>query len=168
MTAIQYAIEISLSILLALGIFYSIHLGRALAVLRRDRQELVDLVARLDASGHRAEGGVEKLKRASDVSGRALSRMIDQSKLLQAELEALAEKGDAIAGRLDGLIRQGERSEAHPTPDGTRQLPAAGKAPVDESSISAEPRMAPPRPYEQRSRVRTAAEQDLLRVLRMG
>lgn len=178
MTTFQYSIEILLCALLLMGIVYSIHLGRALAVLRRDRRELADLVARLDESGRRAEDGVEKLQTAADVSGRSLGRMIDQSKMLKHELEALSERADAMAERLEGLLREGNRAMPE------KQTPFAAvvgdKSVNDEmpvevedvrnplASLPASPPNGGSRPYETRARQKTAAEQDLIRALRMS
>ncbi|NHN83368.1 hypothetical protein GOB93_01775 [Acetobacter musti] len=201
MTTFEYCMEFILCILLIAGIFYSIYLGRALAVLRRDRRELADLVAKLDESGRRAEDGVEKLQTAGDVSGRALGRMIDQSRMLHSELEALSERADSIAGRLDGLVRQSNRQmpKARTGSAESVQMPAdhetvppfegitpswSGNADAAMLPVSSEKPASPKftgvqspgtqesipslRPYEQRSRQRTAAEQDLIRALRMG
>ncbi|NHN87914.1 DUF6468 domain-containing protein [Acetobacter conturbans] len=188
MTVSQYIIEITLCFLLVLGIFYSIHLGKALSILRRDRRELAELVGRLDESGKRAESGIEKLRTAGDVSGRSLSRMIDQSKMLQNELEMLAERADALAGRLEGVIREGRQVLPEVSTAGGREaeMPLSEQAePVEmwgsretESvstseraslpSLPASPVMDGSRSYEQKRRQRTAAEQDLIRALRMS
>ncbi|NHO31627.1 DUF6468 domain-containing protein [Acetobacter fallax] len=193
MTNFEYVMEFILCILLLLGIFYSIYLGRALSVLRRDRRELADLVSKLDESGRRAENGVEKLQTAGDVSGRALGRMIDQSRMLQGELEALSDRADLIAGRLEGLVRKSSRPvmEEHIASELSRQgegelettplsdrVTASGVAHVPTSSLPVSPQLSgvqgssssgpSMRPYEQRARQRTAAEQDLIRALRMG
>lgn len=193
MTLSQYIIEITLCFLLVLGIFYSIHLGRALTILRRDRRDLADLVARLDESGKRADAGIEKLQTAGDISGRALSRMIDQSKILQHELEMLSERADVLAGRLEGLIRKGREEFPELTMVSTRKgdepavaeeslekeaapaevwgnadmdtLPQMERAPLP--SLPASPTVGS-RDYEQKRRQRTAAEQDLIRALRMS
>ncbi|GBR02268.1 DUF6468 domain-containing protein [Acetobacter oeni] len=195
MTTFEYVMEFVLCILLLMGIFYSIYLGRALAVLRRDRRELAELVAKLDESGRRAEDGVEKLQSAGDISGRALGRMIDQSRMLQSELETLSSRADSIAGRLEGLVREGNRplTEERMASEAERlvmseklvssasepgAIPGAMHAPasslpvspqLSDASASVSQSSAPAlRPYEQRSRQRTAAEQDLIRALRMG
>lgn len=180
MTAFQIAFECVLCVLLGFGIVYSIHLGRALTVLRRDRKELAELIVKLDESGRRAEDGVEKLQNAGEISGRTLSRLIDQSKMLHAELEALSERSDQVASRLEGLIRQGNRlatveplaPRAVERNENVREelldeaLPSRPPVRVPVSPMPAVP--ASGRPYEQRSRQRTAAEQDLIRALRMG
>ena len=176
MTASEYTIEIALCILLGFGIFYSIHLGRALAVLRRDRRELADLVARLDESGRRAEDGVEKLQTAGEVSGRSLGRMIDQSRMLQGELEALSTRADSVAERLETLIRENKFPEQEKAVvEEVTSAPVAVVSPdqtanLERGALPSLPASPTPgvRPYEQRLRQRTAAEQDLIRALRMS
>lgn len=101
LTQIQLIIEIVLSFFLLLGIIYSFYLSRVLSNLRHDRESLMGLVEKLEASVKSAEEGVEKLRVAGEVSGRPLSRMIELAKVTGAELDTMVEKADATAGRLE-------------------------------------------------------------------
>ncbi|MCE2576855.1 DUF6468 domain-containing protein [Komagataeibacter sp. FNDCR2] len=103
---IQMIIEVVLSFFLFLGIIYSFYLGRVLSNLRRDRASLLELVAKLESSVRSAEDGVEKLRVAGEVSGRPLSKMIEQAKITGTELGSMAGQADTTADRLQLLITQ--------------------------------------------------------------
>ncbi|WP_338332040.1 DUF6468 domain-containing protein [Acetobacter sp. LMG 32666] len=105
-TQIQMIIEITLSVFLFLGIIYSFYLGRVLGNLKRDRSSLLDLVNKLESSVNQAEEGVDKLRVAGEVSGRPLSRMIEQAKVTGTELDDMATKADSVADRLDAALTQ--------------------------------------------------------------
>lgn len=106
LTQIQMIIEVVLSIFLFLGIVYSFYLGRVLSNLKRDRESLLGLVEKLESSVKSADQGVEKLRIAGEVSGRPLSRMVEQAKLAGVELDGVVSKADAAADRLEALVTQ--------------------------------------------------------------
>ncbi|MFT9015074.1 MAG: DUF6468 domain-containing protein [Acetobacter sp.] len=106
LTQIQMIIEIVLSFFLLLGIIYSFYLGRILSNLKRDRASLLALVEKLESSVKSAEEGVEKLRVAGEVSGRPLSRMIEQAKMAGVELDSVVSKADATADRIEALVTQ--------------------------------------------------------------
>ncbi|MBO1324637.1 hypothetical protein K2X14_05660 [Acetobacter sp. TBRC 12305] len=106
LTQIQMIIEIVLSFFLLLGIVYSFYLGRILSNLKRDRASLLALVEKLESSVKSAEEGVEKLRIAGEVSGRPLSRMIEQAKMAGVELDSVVSKADATADRIEILATQ--------------------------------------------------------------
>lgn len=106
LTQIQMIIEVVLSIFLFLGIVYSFYLGRVLSNLKRDRESLLGLVEKLESSVKSADQGVEKLRIAGEVSGRPLSRMVEQAKLAGVELDSVVNKADAAADRLEALVTQ--------------------------------------------------------------
>ncbi|ACI53206.1 conserved hypothetical protein [Gluconacetobacter diazotrophicus PA1 5] len=103
LTQIQMIIEIILSFFLLLGIIYSLYFSRVLSNLKRDRESLLGLVEKLQSSVKSAEEGVEKLRIAGEVSGRPLSRMIEQAKMASTELDTMVSKADSMADRLQGL-----------------------------------------------------------------
>lgn len=101
LTQIQLIIEIVLSFFLLLGIIYSFYLSRILSNLKHDRESLMGLVEKLEASVKSAEEGVEKLRVAGEVSGRPLNRMIELAKVTSTELGTMVGKADATADRLE-------------------------------------------------------------------
>jgi len=148
MDGLQIGLEILLSLLLAVSIIYSMHLGRSLALLRRDRDALNDLILSLQDSSRQAESGIEKLHRSGESVGRNLGKLTDQARILRAELTTVTEKAEAVSERLDAAVRAG-RQIVEPATAELQQKP------------DYEWQVAP-----QKARQRTLAELDLIRALR--
>ncbi|CAI9121621.1 DUF6468 domain-containing protein [Brytella acorum] len=150
MADIQLGIEATLSLLLILSIFYSLHLGRALTSLRRDKDELGRLIQSLDRSSGDARSGIEHLRQTTEVSARQLGKTVDQGKLLRAELVELCKLGEDLATRLEG------RS--------VYQRPSLVSDGDDNTPLMTE--VAPPEPTRSVG-VKSDAERELLRALRL-
>lgn len=103
MDNIQLGIEAGLSLLLLITIFYSIHLGRALSALRRDRAEVINLVNTLQQSSVQAQNGIEHLRQTTELVGRQLNRTIEKAKNLRVELNDLCERGEECADRIEKM-----------------------------------------------------------------
>jgi Domain of unknown function (DUF6468) len=146
MPGMEWLLELFLIVLLAATLFHAVRLERALGVLKRDRATLEALVSGFNTSTRQAEAGVERLRTAADGAGRQLARQIDSAIALKDDLAYLTERGERLADRLDSLVRSARPMAAEP------QRPAAMSEP--------EPAEAP--------RVRSQAERDLLRALRMA
>lgn len=101
MDSFQLGVEISLSVLLLITIFYSLYLGRALTVLRRDRSELNTLISTLQASSSQAQSGIDHLRQTTERVGRTLGRTVESGKELKAELKELCDRAELLLGRLD-------------------------------------------------------------------
>jgi len=108
---IQVFVEAALSVLLLLGIAYNFHISKTLSALKSDRASLIKLIEKLETSIKNAHDGVEKLRVAGQVSGRPLSRTIEQAKIVGGELDTLVDKADSRAEQLSVLTRQAETSE---------------------------------------------------------
>lgn len=144
-TGLESVLQILLMVLLAATLFYAVRLERALGVLKRDRATLEALVAGFNTSTRQAETAIERLRSAADGAGRQVARQIDSATSLKDDLTFLAERGGRLADRLDELVRRARPMTAEP------QRPAAA-----ETDAGDEPR------------VRSQAERDLLRALRMA
>jgi hypothetical protein len=141
----EWILELALIALLAATLFHAVRLERALGVLKRDRVELQELIVDFNASTHHAELGIERLRAAVDGAGQQIARQVDAALSLKDDLTLLIDRGDRLADRLDSLIRAG-RPLASPAPHLT----------VVADADAAEPR------------VRSQAERDLLKALRMA
>lgn len=144
----EQLLETGLVVLLAATLFQAVRLERALGVLKRDRAALEDLVSGFNASTRAAEEGIERLRGAAEGAGRQLQRQVEAATALKDDLLFLTERGERLADRLDALVRQAR--------------PLAQDAP---------PEAAPPTPpveADQVQRLRSQAERDLLRALRMA
>jgi hypothetical protein len=151
MAAMEWILEFALVVLLAATLFYAVRLERALGVLKRDRAALEELVAGFNASTRQAEQGIERLRATADGAGRQIARQIDAAVALKDDLAFLLERGDRAADRLDQVVRAARPLSAEP------YRPAATE--LVQAATSAEP--AEPR-------VRSQAERDLLKALRLA
>ena len=159
MSSMQWLLEVLLVGLLAATLFHALRLEKALGVLRRDRAALEELVAGFNDSTRQAEGGIDRLRTVADGAGRQIARHVDQAKALKNDLVFLTERGEKLADQLDNLVRQA-RPPAEPTPMLQRSL--GRPAPT----LHAVPEEAPS--GEGDGRVRSQAEKELLRALRMA
>jgi hypothetical protein len=146
MIRMEWILEAVLVLLLAATLFHALRLERALGVLKRDRAVLEDLVASFNASTRQAEAGIEQLRVAADGAGRQMARQIDTVVRLKDDLVFLLERGETLADRLDSLVRAG------------RPLAAEALRPIHAGDD--DPATLP--------RVRSQAERDLLKALRMA
>jgi len=149
----EWLLEIALVVLLAAALFHAVRLERALGVLKGDRAALESLVETFNASTRSAEQGIDRLRAAADGTGRQLGRQVEAAASLKDDLLFLTERGERLADQLDGLVRT------------ARAVATDGRD---------EPRTAPPvvsRAGESEAgapRVRSQAERDLLRALRVA
>jgi hypothetical protein len=143
MGGMQWVLEIALVGLLAATLFHALRLERALGVVKRDRADLETLVRSFNESTRQAESGVEKLRNAADGAGRHISRQIETAAALKDDLSHLVERGERLADRMDSPAR---------IADGP-----ARRVPTPEPEMA---ELAGPR-------VRSQAERDLLRALRV-
>lgn len=142
----EWILESVLVLLLAATLFHALRLERALGVLKRDRAALEALVATFNASSRQAETGIEQLRAAADGAGRQMARQIETASRLKEDLIFLHDRGERLADRLDSLVRAGRPL----MPEPAHPLPA-----VDDS-------------HADLPRVRSQAERDLLKALRMA
>ena len=159
MNNMQWLLELLLTVLLAVTLFHALRLEKALGLLRRDRAVLEELIAGFNDSSRQAESGIDRLRAVADGAGRQIARHVDQAKALKNDLVFLSERGEKLADQLDGLVRQGRPTMepaalAQPTP--ARQAPMLHAVPREASSPDGE------------LRVRSQAEKELLRALRMA
>jgi hypothetical protein len=145
MATMEWLLEIALVALLAATLFHAVRLERALGVLKRDRAALQELIDGFNASTRQAELGIERLRGAAEGAGLQVASRVDSALLLKDDLALLIDRGDRLADRIDALVRAG-RPLAAQTPRLT----------VVADADHAEPR------------VRSQAERDLLKALRMA
>ena len=190
---VQWLLEVALVVLLATTLFHALRLERALGVLKRDRSALEALVADFNASTRQAEQGIERLRAAADGAGRQIAKQVDAAGPLQDDLAFLVERGERLADRLDVLVRAGRDVAPDPPPvsaatyqqyEGARvesvsaetanpqamRLEFANSTPVrrDKPVRWDLPRVAAPEPAAEQPRLRSQAERDLLKALRMA
>ncbi len=161
----QWPLEAILIVLLAVTLYHALRLERALGVLRRDRANLGELVAEFNDSTRQAETGIERLRQAADGAGRQIARQSEAANALKADLAFLVERGERLADRLDRLVRSGRSVEDEP-------LIARPARPTETSSAHLlsdfdDDMLEPAEPQGSTGRIRSQAERDLLRALKM-
>jgi hypothetical protein len=156
--SMEWLLELALIVLLALTLFHALRLERALGVLRRDRAALEELVAGFNASSRQAEQGIERLRAAADGAGRQVARQVEAAATLKDDLGFLMERGERLADRLDGLVRAGRALAPEPRP----LADFAAAVPLAVEPANPDPLAEPPE-----ARLRSQAERDLLRALRL-
>lgn len=183
MGGMQWLLEIVLVGLLAVTLFHAVRLERALGVLKRDRAALESLVAEFNASTQAAEQGVDRLHEAAEGAGRQIARHVDAASRLKDDLMFLNDRGETLADRLDRLVRAARSIDlpAGPSPEPRYAEPR----PMEQRPVAfatPEPRLVEPpaaesiskpasdaaAPEEIAPRVRSQAERDLLRALRLA
>jgi chromosome segregation ATPase len=144
MAGMEWLLEMALALLVAATLFHAIRLERALGVLKRDRAALEELVAGFNASTRQAESGIDRLRTAADGAGRQMAKQIESAATLKDDLMFLTERGERLADRMEKLVRAARPLAAEP------------------------PRTAVPEPDPEAPRVRSQAERDLLKALRLA
>ncbi|WKE48840.1 DUF6468 domain-containing protein [Gluconobacter oxydans] len=161
MDRFQLGIEIALSVLLLVTIFYSLYLGRALSVLRRDRGQLDALIASLQSSSAQAQSGIDHLRQTTELVGRALGKTVESGKSLKRDLAMLCERSETLAQQLESLLPAGRVATA-----GMKASPRV-EEPPEEAPFRSALRLKPDEVRTMKpSGSKSAAERELLRALR--
>ena len=155
MTNMQWVFEVVLIILLAATLFHAIRLERALILLRRDRATFDTLIAGFNESTRLAEDGAERLRLAADGAGRQISRQIERANALKEDLIFLTERGEKVADIVERLVAEARSLSSQPP---VRQGHAS----------SGHAQLAQARVLDEEPPLRSKAERDLLRALRLG
>lgn len=156
----EWILELALVGLLLATMFHAVRLERALGVLKRDRAALEELVAGFNASTRAAEQGIERLKDAADGAGRQIARQVEVATRLKDDLVFLSERGEGLADRLDHLVRAGRSLDLPPSRMAAPESSHAPAPAVPPPASAPEPEPAP--------RLRSQAERDLMRALRLA
>jgi hypothetical protein len=179
----EWFLEILLVVLLTATLFHAVRLERALGVLKRDRGALEELVDGFNSSTRAAEQSVARLHATADGAGRQIARQIELGQALREDLRFLSERGERVADRLEQQVRgvserpRATGASAHPfveLPQGDVESryfgDGAGRSDPHYSTEPPQERHAPATAAGAiaEPRVRSQAERDLLRALRMA
>lgn len=142
----QILLELGLIGLLGATLFHALRLERALGIVRRDRAELDTLLHGFNDSTRQAENATEQLRAAAEGAGKHVARQIELASSLKDDLATLVGRGERLADRMDTLVRTNRETE----------LPIR-RQPIPEPELA----------DAGSSRVRSQAERDLLKALRV-
>lgn len=101
----SFALEISIGVMLIAACIYGIMLNRKLKILRDGQSELTATIERFDDASRRAEANLSAMHRAGATLNRDLAAAAGKATGLIDELSVMVNAGDAIAGRLEGAVR---------------------------------------------------------------
>lgn len=166
MHGIGWALEVGLVLLLTATLVHAVRLERALGVLKRDRAALDQLVSGFNAATRQAEDGVERLRAAADGAGRQIARQVDVAGALREDLGFLIERGERLADQIERAVRVQRAIAAEPAQrSDAMRVESARSEPVRVEQVRTErPRL----PADEPARVRSQAERDLLRALKVA
>jgi hypothetical protein len=136
---VEWLLQLAVILLLALALPLVLRLERTLAAVRRDRAALEGSAGNLTEATRLAEAASLRLRAAAEGSGRQLAERLAAAEPLRDDLRYLVERAEALADRLEALVR-------------------AARPMVQEASV---PETAP-------EVGRSQAERALLRALRAG
>ena len=156
MHGIGWALEVGLVLLLTATLVHAVRLERALGVLKRDRAALDELVSGFNAATRQAEDGIARLRVTADGAGRQIARQVDAAGALREDLGFLIERGERLADQIERAVRMQRATAAEPAP---RAEPAR----VEQARAERQ-RL----PVDEAARVRSQAERDLLRALKVA
>ncbi|MTJ82619.1 MAG: hypothetical protein F8N37_16645 [Telmatospirillum sp.] len=171
----KLALDLIIAVLLAATIVYAAILNGKLNQLRKNRDDLAKLVAAFNEATVRAEAGIPKLKRVSEEASSTLVERVEKAQSLRDDLAFMIERADAMANRLEGVVRsartEGKPSPAPQSPRGPILRPTAtpaSAAPVAaapaQPAVSAMPPLTATRGDDLEDD-RSEAERELLRAL---
>src|SRR3954470_3551166 len=135
---IEWTLQGVVILLLVAALPLVLRLERTLAAVRRDRAVLEGSASSLAEATRLADAAAIRLRAAAEGAGRQLAERLATAEPLRDDLRYLVERAEALADRLEGLVRTARPPAAE----------AAAPAPADHALG------------------RSQAERDLLRALR--
>jgi hypothetical protein len=148
-SGVSILLDLIVAGLLVTVIVFAAILNRRLSVWRQERAEFERLIAEFNRAAVRAETGVERLKAASEQTGKTLQQAVTKGQSLRDDLSYLIERAEPLADRLTEGIRAAR---------GMRR-----GDPVSEPSIARNSNASARETEEQDERAR--AKRELLRAL---
>ena len=133
-SGISVLFDLTIVTLLIVTIAFAAVLNRRLAAWRRDRGEFERLIAQFNRAAERADAGIERLKTASEQTGKTLQQAVTKGQSLRDDLAYLLERAEPLADRLTEGVRVARtaRRDEVPVP------PAAVQARKTESTDGGE------------------------------
>lgn len=119
--SLELVLDILIIVLLVPTIYYSFNLNRRLDVLRKSKQELLDLIQDFNVSMKKAEKGIPQLKDVADGAFDKLHDKVAKAQVLKDDLEFINDSADNLATRLEKLVSLG-RGKLSSISDGAEEV----------------------------------------------
>ena len=118
MSMLEWALQLALLGLLGAAIPFAVRLERGLREIRRDREAMEGSAQGLSEAARMAEAAMVRLRASAELAGRQVAERTAAAEPLRDDLRYLVERAEALADRLEGLVRAG-RPMAAETPRAT-------------------------------------------------
>jgi septal ring factor EnvC (AmiA/AmiB activator) len=123
-SGLSFVVDLVIVTLLVLTIVFAAVLNRRLMAWRQDRAQFERLIAEFNQAAARAEAGVERLKAASEQTGKSLQQAVTKGQSLRDDLSYLIERAEPLVDRLN----DGVRNRRNPPRDDMPASPASALA----------------------------------------
>lgn len=127
MTMLEWGLQIVLLVMLGAAIPFALRLERALREIRADRSAMEGSAQGLNEAARMAEAAMVRLRASAELAGRQVAERLATAEPLRDDLRYLIERAEALADRLDGLVRSG-RPMAQDTPRPAEPAPLQSQA----------------------------------------
>src|SRR5512137_2620745 len=107
MSPLEWILQLVLLGLLGAAIPFALRLERALREIRRDRAAMDGSAQGLNEAARMAEAAMVRLRASAELSGRHVAERTAAAEPLRDDLRYLVERAEALADRLEGLVRSG-------------------------------------------------------------
>jgi len=105
MSGFEWVLQIVLLGVLGAALPFLLRLDRQLRMLRRERGVIIDGEAGLREATEAAEAATMRLRATADGAGRGIAEHLAKAEPLRDDLRFLTERAEALADRLEGLVR---------------------------------------------------------------
>jgi hypothetical protein len=105
MSGLSVFVDLTIVTLLIVMIGFAAVLNRRLSAWRQDRGQFERLIAQFNEAALRAEAGIERLKAASEQTGKTLQQAVTKGQSLREDLAYLIERAEPLADRMTEGVR---------------------------------------------------------------
>jgi hypothetical protein len=123
-SGISVLFDVTIVTLLIVTIAFAAVLNRRLAAWRQDRGEFERLIAQFNRAAERADSGIERLKAASEQTGKTLQQAVTKGQSLRDDLAYLIERAEPLADRLTEGVRVARTARRDEVPAPPAAVPA--------------------------------------------
>lgn len=138
MSILEWGLQLLLLLMLGAAIPFALRLERALREIRAGRSAMEGSAQGLNEATRMAEAAMVRLRASAELAGRQVAERLATAEPLRDDLRYLIERAEALADRLEGLVR-------------------AGRPMAQDAPRAAEP-----------ASLQSQAERDLLRAITLG
>lgn len=120
MSALEWLAHGAVLLLLMIALPFAWRLERQIAALRREGAGFEAGAASIGVATAAAEAAMVRLRATTEQAGRGVAERAATAEALRDDLRFLTERAEAIADRLDGLVRDARPAAAPHVPSGPR------------------------------------------------